>query len=131
MAARVTATDVKAIIPDCTLADATIDVFIAAATLVIDDVFANDTTTSDDMLKEIERWYSAHLVVSTSWRQSAREKVGDAEVEYGSKVEYVGKGYDLLKSTPYGAVALQLDTTGKMNRLGKRAAILLAIESFD
>jgi len=133
MAVRVTATEVKAIMTDCTVADSTIDIFIIAANLIINKIFVNDTTTSDEILKEIERWYSAHLVTSTIWRVAtiAREKVGDAEVEYGSKVEYVGKGYDMLRSTTYGQTVLALDTTGKMNRVGKRAAIMYAIESFD
>lgn len=129
--ARVTASEVKEIMPSCTLEDATIDAYIAGATLIITDLFTNDTTTSDDLLKEIERWYVAHMVASTVWRLSAREKLGDAEVEYGAKVEYMGKGYDRLASTPYGQVALQLDPTGKMNRLGKRGLRIVAIESFD
>lgn len=131
MAVRVTATEVKAIMPDCTLADATVDVFIIAANIVVTAIFTNDTSTSDATLKEIERWYSAHLISSTAWRVSAREKVGDAEIEYGSKVEYVGKGYDRLASTAYGQGALQLDSTGKMNKAGKRGVTIHAIESFD
>jgi len=131
MAVRVTATEVKAIMPGCTVADATIDLFITSANLIINAIFSGDTTTSDAVLKEIERWYAAHLTSSTSWRLVAREKVGDAEVEYGSKVEYVGKGYDILKSTPYGQHVLALDTTGKMNKVGKRAATIYTVTSFE
>jgi len=131
MAVRVTATEVKLIMPGCTVADPTIDVFITAANLTINSIFVNDTVTTEALLKELERWFAAHLTSSTSWRLAAREKVGDAEIEYGSKVEYVGKGYDLLRSTVYGQTVLALDTTGKMNKVGKRAATLYAVESFD
>ena len=130
--ARVTAAGVKEIIPGTTLGDPAIDVFINTAGLIIDGVFAGQTTVpSDAILTEMERYYAAHLISSTNYRLTAREKLGNAEVEYGSKVEYVGKGYDRLSATPYGQTVLELDPTGMMNRVGKRAARLLAIESFD
>lgn len=130
--ARVTADGVKEIIPGTTLDDTAIDVFINAAGLIIDGVFENQTTVpSVAILTEMERFYTAHLISSTNYRLPAREKVGDAEIEYGSKVEYVGKGYDRLSATPYGQTVLDLDPTGMMNRVGKRAAKLLAIQSFD
>jgi hypothetical protein len=130
--ARVTAEGVKLIIPGTTLSNEAIDVFITAANLIIAGVYANATTTpSDAVLTEIERHYTAHMIASTNYRLPAREKVGDAEIEYGSKVEYVGEGYDRLAATPYGLTVLQLDSTGQMNKVGKRAAKLLAIQSFE
>jgi len=79
----------------------------------------------------MERYYAAHMIASTAWRLPAREKVGDAEIEYGQKVEYVGEGYERLASTFYGQTVLQLDHTGRMNSIGKRKARIFAIESFD
>lgn len=132
MAARVTADGVKEIIPGTTLGNPAIDVFIGAANLIIAGVYANATTTpSEAVLTEIERFYAAHMIASTNYRLPAREKVGDAEIEYGSKVEYVGEGYDRLSATPYGQTVLQLDSTGQMNKVGKRAAKIFAITSFE
>jgi len=129
--ARVTANGVKEIIPGTTLGDTAIDVFINAAGLIINSVFANASTTpSEAILTEMERFYTAHMISSTNYRLPAREKVGDAEIEYGSKVEYVGKGYDRLSGTPYGQTVLDLDPTGMMNTVGKRAVKIFAIPSF-
>ena len=62
MAARAVAADVTAII-DTSVADAVIDAsFIAAATLVVDRVAAACSDLSDDILTQIEIWYSAHLI---------------------------------------------------------------------
>jgi hypothetical protein len=131
MAVRVTATGVKEIMYGCTIPDSTISAYIRTANIIVDKVFSGDTTISADTLVEIERHYTAHMVSSSIWRFASREKVGDAELEYVSKVEYVGEGYDRLASTPYGQTVLQLDHTGKMNSLGKRAAILHAIPNFE
>jgi len=128
--ARVTADEVKEIIPGTTLENPAIDVYITGVSLVVDQ-WLTDSGLSDAILTEIERWYTAHLIASTNYRLSAREKVGDAEIEYGSKVEYVGKGYDRLSSTPYGQMVLELDSTGTMNKVGKRGARIFAIQSFD
>lgn len=130
--ARVTAEGVRLIIPGTTLDNEAIDVFITAANLIIAGVYVNATSTpSETVLTEIERHYTAHMIASTNYRLPAREKVGDAEIEYGSKVEYVGEGYDRLAATPYGQTVLQLDSTGQMNKVGKRAAKILAIKSFE
>ena len=75
--ARVTANGVKEIIPGTTLGDTAIDVFINAAGLIINSVFANASTTpSEAILTEMERFYTAHMISSTNYRLPAREKVG-------------------------------------------------------
>ena len=130
MAARVTADGVKEIISGTTLDDQAIDVFITGANTVINQTLSG-VSVSEATLVEMERWYTAHLISSTNYRLPAREKVGDAEIEYGSKVEYVGKGYDRLSSTPYGQMVLDLDPTGLMNKVGKRAVKIFAIPSFE
>ena len=42
----------------------------------------------------------------------------------------MGKGYDRLSGTPYGQTVLDLDPTGMMNTVGKRAVKIFAIPSF-
>jgi hypothetical protein len=123
--ARVTAPEVKEIMDNCTVDDAIVDTFILAATSLIDKVFASDTELGTDLLKEIERWYTAHLLASTLHRMASDEKVDDASIKFTG---YWGKGLD---STPYGQMVQQLDITGKIGRAGKTAASIKAVESFD
>ena len=124
MAARVTAVEVKAIMDNCTVLDATVNVFIAAGTLLIDKVFVNDTTSGDDTLKELERWFVAHMIASTLSRTTSEEKLGEAAVKY------TGKWGMKLESTPYGQMVLTLDSTGKMANVGKMAASIYAVKNF-
>lgn len=125
MSIRVTAAEVKDIMDECSIDDSIVTVYITAASAVIDSAFSGDTTTSTTLLKEIERWYSAHLVASTLDRTTQEEKIGDAAILYSAKM---GKG---LESTPYGQAVLQLDVSGKMAKLGKRAASIYAIPNFE
>lgn len=125
MAARVTADDVKAIMAGYEGADATVEVYIGAATLLIDSIFASDTVLSDDQLKELERWYTAHMIASVDFRTTSEEKVGEASVKY------TGKWGEGLKSTPYGQMVLQLDVTGKIAKAGKAVPNIYAVTSFD
>lgn len=99
--ARVTDTEVKAIL------STTIDTtpFIAAATLIID---ANLLTAglSSDLLKEIERWLSAHLACIRDPRLTSKQ-LGDTRVAYER-----GKSGAGLQATSYGQQVAVLDTSG-------------------
>ena len=123
MAIRVTATEVKAIMPEVVILDATVDLYIAAGSLLIDSVFG--ATNTDALTKQIETWFIAHMIASTQSRMSIEEKLGDASVKYH---DWKGEG---LSSTPYGQVILLLDNLGLMSNIGKRAASIYAIKSFD
>lgn len=125
MAVRVTATEVRDILDGCTLSDAIVETFINAGTLIVDDVFASDTSLSVDLLKEIERWFVAHMIASTIHRTTSEEKIGDASVKY------TGQWGKKLESTPYGQMVLTLDTTGLMGNLGKATASIYAVKSFE
>ena len=123
--ARTTATEVKAILDGCTLADATVDEFIHSANLVVTDVLGDDSDLSDSQLEDIERWLTAHLISATTWRTAKIEKVGEASVTY------TGVFGKYLEMTPYGQMVKLLDTTGKMGNIGKKGASIYAITSFD
>lgn len=124
--ARVTATEVKEIMPDVSMEDAQVLPFINAAEAMINKIFANDITTGTDLLKEIERWFTAHMIASTPfYRQAYKERVGDAEITY------TGEFKQDLSSTPYGQMVKTLDTTGKMSNIAKRAITTFTIPSFD
>ena len=122
--ARVTATEVKAIMENCVLDDLVVDVFIEAANEVVTQTLS-DTTVGTVLLKSIERFYTAHMIASTLHRTTSEEKLGDASVKY------TGKWDKNLDSTPYGQIVKGLDTSGKMASLGSREASIYAIKSFD
>lgn len=125
MAIRTTIAEVKLIMKSCTAADATITAMIAAASGIVDTVFANDTTLTTTTLESIEQWLTAHFLASTFNRVASEEKLGDAQVTY------TGKWGEGLRSTPYGQMVLLLDTTGLMANSSKQAASIYAITSFD
>ena len=116
MATRVTATEVKEIF-DTTLSDAQLDTFILAANLVVTEKLST-SGLSTAMLKEIERWLSAHLAAIRD-QMPSQEKIGDASVRYQGET---GMG---LRFTSYGQQVMLLDTTGTLaNSLGKKGAVI-------
>lgn len=126
MAVRVDASEVKEILDNCQLDDTEIDPYIVAASALLDQIFANDTVMSTTLLKEVERWYAAHLIACTRFRTKDTEKLGDAAVKYTGK-------YDIgLDATLYGQTLKQFDVTGKFSSyVGKKQASIYAILSFD
>lgn len=125
MANRVTSSDVKQIMDNCSVSDEIVETLITSVNALLSKVFESDTSMNEVILTEIERQLSAHFVASGIQRSTVREKVGDAEVIY------TGKWEEGLKSTPYGQNALSLDFTGKLARLGKRNVRIFAIPSFE
>jgi hypothetical protein len=124
MSTRVDAEEIKEII-ETSLSDPTIEAFIGAANIIITNSLGSSTLTAAH-LKEIERWLTAHFIASSRERQTTSESVGQAKVEYNSKV---GLGLD---GTTYGQQVKMLDTTGILANLGagKREASIFAVTSF-
>jgi hypothetical protein len=125
MATRVTPDEVKEIMDGLTATDSIIETFITAASAVIDQVFAGDTVISSTLLKELERWLTAHFIASTIFRMASEEKLGEAQMKY------TGKWGENLASTSYGQTVKLLDITGKMSQVGKSAATIFAVTSFN
>jgi len=123
--ARTSIAEVKEILDSCTLDDYVITAFITAANALVTKILGTDTTIGATLLKEIERWFTAHMIASTLWRTTTKEKVGDASVQY------TGEFKQNLSSTPYGQMVMQLDITGKMANIGKKAASMYAVTSFE
>ena len=130
MANRVTASEVKEILNGSTITDAVVDTFIIGANALITKVFASDGDITTVMLKELERWLTAHLIASTVDRLAKQEKLDDAEVTYSEPVVYFGVGSKMLSTTPYGRNVLTLDFTGKMGKAGATNATVFAIPGF-
>ena len=113
--ARVTEADVLAII-DTGRTDLT--PFIAVATLLVDQL--DDTCLDDDMLKEIERWLTAHFVNVSEGGAVQRDKIGDAETWFS--ITFLGEG---LKQTRYGQQAILMDCSGQLAKLGVKGSAKL------
>lgn len=123
--ARTTAAEVKEIMDGCSVSDVIVTSLITAASDLVTQVFSGDTSITDTLLEEIERWLTAHMIASSLYRSTKTEGVGDASVSYTGNF---GEG---LKSTPYGQMVLTLDFTGKLAKVGKQVASIYAITSFD
>ncbi len=127
MANRVDATEVKEII-ETALSDAVIEAFIGAANITVTGFLGSSTLTAAQ-LKEIERWFTAHLIASTRERQKASEGAGGASVTWHGNTD-MG-----LDATLYGQQVKLLDTTGTFSALavtgGLKAVQIYAIPSFD
>lgn len=123
--ARTTAAEVQAILSE-TIAESTIEAFIAGATLLLDEVYEDETELDDDLLEEIERWLTAHMITSTISRMAKKEGAG------GASIEYTGDWGKYLDGTPYGQMALSLDPTGKLaSATARRAVQIEAVTSFE
>ncbi len=122
MANRTTAADVKAII-DTQLDTTGVEVFIGSANLIVDTALGS-TDLSADLLTEVEKWLSAHLIAITKTRQAESKKVGEATDKYGR----LGMN---LNSTTYGQTAQVLDISGSLAKMGLKATSIEAIPSFD
>ena len=72
------------------------------------------TDLSENVLSQIELWFTAHLIATTKERISKKEEAGSA------KVEYVGSFGMGLTSTPYGQACLNLDTSGELAKESKQ-----------
>ena len=114
--ARVTTEEVKEIIPiPETVEDLT--PYITIANSLIEKVIVAQfpDAHTEDHLKEIERWLSAHFAAIRYTRTSS-ESIGEVKESYQYKVDLD------LRCTMYGQQAIILDTSGALNTLLKRPA---------
>ena len=108
--ARTTTTEVKAIL-DTDLTD--LDAFILPAGQLVDRVAAADSSLAAAILEEIECWLAAHFA-SMRDQRAAKSTIGPTSFTYEGKT---GMG---LEFTRYGQMALLLDSTGTLVKLGKQ-----------
>lgn len=110
--ARVTAAEVKEII-NTSLSELQVSPYITSANVYVTDRLGTSTLAAAT-LKEIERWFTAHMIATT------RERVAKSEEAGGARIEYIGQFGEGLKSTPYGQMCISLDTTGLLAQEGKK-----------
>ena len=124
MANRTNAADVKQLYNDSTLEDSYVDQFIDTANRIVTDILG-DADLSDNVLEDIEKWLTCHLMSKARQDTVLEEKIGDVSTKFA------GLFGDGLKATQWGQMVLLLDTTGKLGNLGKKAIMIKAIKSFD
>ena len=121
MSAYTTPEHVRAIMDETQLTDAQLTPYITSAHALMVSVFGT-AQIGTDLLAEIERWLSAHLVAITRERIAKKEEAG------GAKVEYAGMLGADLSATHYGQTAMIMDFTGRLRALsGKQMARIMAI----
>ncbi len=115
MSVRVSADKVKEVIKT-SLDDSVIDgSMIATASLYV-DTHLTDVGHSDSILERIELYLAAHITALTEERGGLKGgKTGDAS-EFLADVFHEG-----FRSTRYGQLAIALDTSGTLVRLGSSA----------
>ena len=125
MANRVTVDEVKTII-DTTLTATIITGYIKSANAFV-TASLGTVLTDAIVLKEIERWMSAHMIAATKERQSKKEAAG------GASIEYVGYWSTGLNGTSYGQMAIAIDTSRTLSAMagGKQFAWTKAIPQFE
>ncbi len=125
MGNRVAATEVKEII-STDLSDAVVDTFITAANLVVTDALGGQSLDAA-LLKEVERWLSAHFLACTRAQQAQAEGAEGANITYQGQT---GKGLD---ATLYGQQVKVLDPTGLVEAAAssRREASIRAVTSFE
>lgn len=115
--ARTTIEEVKKII-ETALEDDIIQSFIDSANAMLTGVFAGSPNTpTDELLQQMEKWLTAHLLASTREPQIESQEVGLGKVKYAGKT---GSGLD---STSYGQTAKLIDPTGRLNAWASKKQI--------
>jgi hypothetical protein len=124
--ARTTVDEVKNILDDTSLGDAIITAYIDDANVYVTDVLTGKGL-STDMMTKIEKWLTAHMITIT------RERIAKEEGAGGAYIKYAGEWGAGLSSSPYGQMAINLDSSNTLLALaeGKRTATSRAVVSFD
>jgi len=95
-----------------TIDDANIMAFINQASLFV-DTYLSSSDLDDDVLKIIEENVAAHMLCIMDPRLM-REKIDVVEVQY--LTPKTGEG---LKGTSYGQMAIMMDPTGTLAKVGE------------
>jgi len=126
MAVLATSSDVQDVMQDTTIDTDYIDNVLTTVDLVLTEIYRYSIVNiSSDLLTELQKYYAAHIIASTTSRMGLEEKVGDASIRY------IGQFTVGLDSTPYGQMVKLIDPSGLIANSGKMAASIRAIKSFE
>lgn len=120
---RVTASEVKSIVPSTVLTDPQIDVVIIAANVMVNKIASNCAKNlTGDELTQTELYLSAHLVSVSDPGSSVKQVTFEnASRTFNSAVS--GSG---ILGTPYGQTANAL-SGGCLAQIDKRPSFVLAV----
>jgi hypothetical protein len=126
MAVLATEDDVKELMQDSSLSESYITSVLTTVDRILSKVYEYYTgTIGTGLLTEIQKYYAAHIIASTTQRIGAEEQVGEA------RIKYIGKWDVGFNSTPYGQILLALDTSGLIAKSALRTASIYAVKSFE
>ncbi len=123
MAARTTIDTVKMIIPTALTDDEIRDIILMANVIVTRQVGGEGLTSA--LLKDLETWFTAHLISIGKERQPMSEKVGDIWLTF--QKNEVG----FLQSTTYGQMVLFMDTSGQFQASANKKIKFRAIKQIN
>lgn len=120
----VSPTEVRGIIKT-ELNDENIEEFISTAHLMVIKFLA-PRGVSLDLQTEIKKYLAAHLIASSFKDKTVvstnvvEETIGDAKIKYGEVSKSTGTSVTIsnLKTTRWGQMAVMLDPTGVLGKLG-------------
>ena len=117
MAVTVLVADVKELLSvSSDISDADITSIIVTANILVERIAVADSTVPAATLTDIERWLAAHFVDVARQRQGKSEAIDGSSQSIGGQY---GKGLDF---TPYGQMAILLDTTDTLANLSVTAS---------
>lgn len=126
MAVLATVDDVEDLMQDSSLSDSYVTSILTTVDRILTKVYENYSgVIGNSLLTEIQKYYAAHIIASTTQRMGAEEQVGEA------RIKYIGKWDVGFNSTPYGQILLALDVTGQIAKSGLKSASIYAVKSFD
>lgn len=123
---RTTYEEVIEILDNTELSQAIIEAYIGSANVFVTAVLSSKGLT-DAVLAEIEKWITAHMITATRERFAAKEGAG------GAFINYIGSFGEGLNGSPYGQMAVSMDTSGTLAAIAlrKSQASTFAIPQFD
>lgn len=107
---RTTPEEVRKIMDETDLSDNVIEAYVNDANIFVNDTLL-DKNLSEPTLTSIEKWLSAHFIVST------RERIAKEEGAGGAYIKYTGVWGEGFSGTPYGQQAMVLDTSGTLSKI--------------
>jgi hypothetical protein len=126
MAVLATVDDVEDLMQDSSLSDSYVTSILTTVDHILSKVYEYYTgTIGTALLTDIQKYYAAHIIASTTQRMGAEEQVGEA------RIKYIGKWGVGFESTPYGQILLALDTSGLIAKSALRTASIYVVKSFD
>jgi len=112
------ADDVKVILGT----DADVSKHVAAAQRLIASISCLSANYSADVITDLTLYVACHLSALAVRQNVSEERLGDAQIKYT-----IIQGATGLASTPYGQVALSLDSYGCLQAIGRKKALVFAV----